>query len=169
MLNVLRLEGRPLGTGQVADLAGVTRPTASGTSPGPSRTRPGDMGGARTERSAGIVATALIYRKGLLPNSFLAAFFGAWGQVPVAPRDSSALARIVLIRANLGIDCQPTLVRSVPAFDAPGMLIRAFVARTPDRRDRTHPASVAEQGSRREWVLYSAVRPGTDAPILTRS
>lgn len=45
----------PLGTGQVAYLAGITRPTASGTSPGPSRTRPGDMGGAGTERSAGIV------------------------------------------------------------------------------------------------------------------
>jgi ATP-dependent DNA helicase RecG len=29
VLNVLHLEGRPLGTGQVADLAGVTRPTAS--------------------------------------------------------------------------------------------------------------------------------------------
>lgn len=29
ILDVLRLEARPLGTGQVADLAGITRPTAA--------------------------------------------------------------------------------------------------------------------------------------------
>ena len=29
VLDVLRLEGQPLGTGQIAELAGITRPTAS--------------------------------------------------------------------------------------------------------------------------------------------
>ena len=60
-------------------------------------------------------------------------------------------------RADLGLDCQPKLVRSVPAFDALGPLIRSFTARTPERREKTHLSSVAVRGPSACEGLHSVV------------